>query len=336
MLQDWTPVTPGSVQDAGGRLMKLGTEGSTNLYAGFSRALKDLDTDRTSAVILVSDGGANVGPTGRSAFLKLLQQKDVRVFTFVMGQGANRPLLGSLADESGGFSLDVSNQDDLYGRILQAKAKLGRQALHGVEVELSGVALDDLSPQRLPSAYFGQQIVRFGRYRKPGEATLRLTARISGEERSWETHVVLPERDETYPELERLWALARIQELEKRIEESGEKSGIRRAIVELGTEHSIVTDYTSMIVVREEQFAEHGIDRDNRDRVDRERRAREVRTGEMARDTRADASRPMFENRPAPHVGGGGGGVGAAGPFSLGLLGALLGVRALLRRRSRP
>ncbi len=43
-----------------------------------------------------------------------------------MGQGGNRPLLIRIADASWGFSMEISNQDDLYDRIQQAKAKLAR------------------------------------------------------------------------------------------------------------------------------------------------------------------------------------------------------------------
>jgi len=248
-----------------------------------------------------------------------------------MGQGANRPLLGRLADESGGFSMDVSNQDDLYGRIVQAKAKLGREALHGVSIELDGVKVSDPAPQRIPSAYYGQQIVMFGRYFHPGEATLRLRARISGEERLWETRVTLPERDERFPEIERLWALARIQDLQRKIESGGEKSELREAVVDLGTRFSIVSDYTSMIVVREESFEEHGIKRDNKQRVDRERAARAKRARQVVQQTRADQSTPMFGDSPAG--GGGGFGAGASGPAFLMLAAGLAGLRAWLRKR---
>lgn len=326
LIPDWTPISPGTVQQAREALMALETESSTNVYAGLQLGIKNLEEGRTAAVILVSDGGANVGPKHYAAFRDLLAQHDVRVFTFVMGQGANRPLLERMAETSGGFSMDVSNRDDLYGRIMQAKAKLGRQALHGIEVELDGVRVADFAPREIPSAYYGQQITLFGRYRKSGATTLRMRARISGEEREWETSIVLPEADDTYPELERLWALARIQDLDRKIQDTGKEGEYRVAIVDLGTEYSIVTDYTSMVVVREEKFEEYGLGRKNRGRVETERLARQIRVQKPARVTRADKKKPMFGNRPS-------GGIGAFGPLTVTLLGGLLGAREYLRRR---
>lgn len=335
LVDEWTPVTPESVRAARESLLALKTDGGTNLYAGFVEGLSKIDEGRTTALLLVSDGGANVGPTQHKAFREVLDKHDVRVFTFVMGQGANQPLLSRLAEESNGFSMDVSTQDDLYGRIMQAKARLAREALHGVRIEIDGVTESELAPVRLPSAYYGQQIAVFGRYRKPGEAVLRLRGRISGAEKTWETRVTLPAATppgspDAYPELERLWALARVRDLMRRIEDEGKESELRQAVVDLGTTYGIVTDYTSMIVVRDERFKDLGIDRRNRDRVGKERQAREVRTAQAPRATRADGNQPMFGNAPSHSHGGG---VGAFGPEIFTLTGGLLGLRSLLRRR---
>jgi Ca-activated chloride channel family protein len=332
LIGAWTTVTPESVEQARAALGAVQSGGGTDLYDGFRQGLENLDEGRTTAVILVSDGGANIGPTENKDFLALLKTTDVRVFTFVMGQGANQPLLERLADESGGFSMGVSTGDDLYGRILQAKDKLGREALHGVEVRVDGVPISDAAPRRLPSAYFGQQIVMFGRYSRPGDAELILKARISGEEKTWRTRVSFPAQATDAPELERLWALARIKDLGRDAGESGENSADRKAIADLGIAYSLVTDETSMIVVRKERFGELGIERKNRDRVEGERRARAQRLAQPPQPTRADANQPMF-NQPMQRTHGGGGG-GAAGPEFLGLFGFLAGARAWLRRRS--
>jgi Ca-activated chloride channel family protein len=325
----WTPVTPSEIEDAGRRLSELQVEGGTNLYAGIEAGLKDVDADRTTAMIVVSDGGANVGPTEHRSFLDLLARSDVRVFTFVMGEGANQPLLGRLAEESGGFSMDVSNQDDLYGRLTQARAKLGREAMHGVKVGLEGTRVADLAPARLPSVYYGQQIVLFGRYRDPAMAKLTLDARVSGEDLHWETRVELPDHDVTYPELERLWALARVHDIQKRIEDGGADSDLSAAIVDLGTRYSIVTDYTSMIVVEDEKFDELGIERRNSERTAREHEARGVRA-KGTNATRADLGQPMFPGQNAQDLGG-----GAVGPWFAGILAVLFGARGYLRRKER-
>ena len=330
ITKGWAPADPQSVQQAADRVKQLGVRGGTNLYGGFQASLKNLDADRPNAVVLVSDGGANIGPTEHHDFLKLLDKTDVRIFTFVMGQGANRPLLGRLAEESGGFSMDVSNGDDLYGRLIQAKSKLGREALHGVKLELDGVGLADTAPGRMPSVYYGQQIVMFGRYTRPGEAKLRLSGRISGEERNWTVPIELPARDERFPEIERMWALERIRDMQRSIRDGEPESEYRGAIVEVGTNYSIVSDYTSMIVVREERFEEMGIDRRNKKRTETERHARTQRAQSPVSATRADSGQPIFGDRPAHSSGTG---TGAVGPWFVGVLAGLGALRAWRARR---
>jgi Ca-activated chloride channel family protein len=323
----WQPVNKVNIETTSSKLMKLKVEGGTNLYAGLQEGLRGLEADRTSAVLLISDGGANVGPSEQKDFLELMQDKDVRVFTFVLGSGSNVPLMERIAEISGGFSMSVSNQDDLYGRILQARSKLGLEAMHGIEVDLHGVGATDESSLSFPTIYHGQQIVRFGRYTKPGQAKLKLKARISGRDVQWETRVDFPEFDDSFPEMERLWAFARTRELKKQIDDTGREGELREAIVDLGETYSIVTDYTSMVVVEDRQFEEYQIERKNQSRVERERQARSARMQVAPQPTRADDAMPMYNGRSSHGTGGGRGG----GAVDFTLVWILAGSFVLLR-----
>ena len=102
------------------------------------------------------------------------------------------------------------------------------------------------------------------------------------------------------------------------------------AIADLATEYGLVTDYTSMVVVREEVFAAQGIKRSNRDRVKTEQVAQQARAAQPPQNRRADQQQPMYNNK-RPATGGGGSGGGAAGlPLLLVLSGLLV-----MRRRKR-
>ncbi|MBD3867996.1 MAG: VWA domain-containing protein [Acidobacteria bacterium] len=328
----WQPVNKVNVEATSAKLMKLDVEGGTNLYAGLQEGLRGLETDRTSAVLLISDGGANVGPSEQKDFMELMEDKDVRVFTFVIGSGSNVPLMERIAEVSGGFSMSVSNQDDLYGRILQARSKLGLEAMHGIEVDLAGVGANDQSSLSFPTIYHGQQIVRFGRYTKHGEATLKLKARISGRDVEWETRVDFPEFDDSFPEMERLWAFAKTRELKQQIDDTGREGELREAIVDLGQTYSIVTDYTSMVVVEGQQFEEYQIERKNLSRVERERQARSVRTQSAPKPTRADSAAPMYKGRSSHGTGGRRGG-GAVDFTLVWILGGSFITLRMLRRK---
>jgi Ca-activated chloride channel homolog len=132
-------------------LASISPDQGTNLYAGLNRGFDSVDADRTSALVLVTDGVANVGETGRRRFIELSKQRDVRLFTFVMGNSANRPLLAAMTNASNGFVVSISNSDDIVGQLLAAAAKVTHEALHGVKVSIRGVKTAELAPQQIGS-----------------------------------------------------------------------------------------------------------------------------------------------------------------------------------------
>lgn len=315
--------TPENVTRYIGEVAGIQPNGGTNLYAGLANGLDRLDADRTSAIVLVTDGVANVGVTEQKSFIELVRKKDVRLFTFIMGNSANKPLLETLTQASNGFAMNISNSDDIVGRILQAKSKVTHQAFHDVQVSIDGVKTADLKPGHIGSLYRGQQLVLFGHYSNGGTADVEVSGKISGQDTHYRTRFTFPETARDNPEIERLWAYAAIEELDRQMSIFGEDPDMRQAVTDLGVEYVLVTDYTSMIVLREEGFQQHGIERRNRDRLAREQQAQQQRAQQPVQNRRVDAQQPMFQTtRPSFHGGG------AMGPEWL-LAGGLL----LLRKR---
>ncbi len=101
------------------------------------------------------------------------------------------------------------------------------------------------------------------------------------------------------------------------VREDGESEKLRSQIVDLGTAYSLVTDYTSMVVVREEVFETEGIDRRNAQRVGRERQAQAARATAPVKNHRVDNDKKggMFSGLPSPGIGS-----GPVGPLFVGLI----------------
>ncbi len=285
------------------------TPGSgTNLYNGLRLGLNSIDRDRTSSIILVTDGVANVGETDQRKFIELLKKKDIRLFTFIMGNSANRPLLNSLTDVSNGFAVNVSNSDEIVGQILLAQSKVNHEALHGVKLDISGVKVSDVTPDTIGSLYRGQQLILFGHYFKGGEAEIHLKGKISGEKKVYRTRFAFPDKSAANPEIERLWAYASIEKAMQEMDNFGEQADLKQAVTDLGVEYGLVTDYTSMLVVRDTVFQQLGTDRKNRKRLEREFAAQKQRTTQTAHTSnRVDNTTPMFKhNRPSTRGSGSG------------------------------
>ena len=320
VTRGWVAASPDGIREWTRRVSELKANGSTNLEAGIRTALGGIDADRVTSLILVTDAVTNTGEVRPEEFAKLMRQKDIRVFGFLMGNSANWPLMRTICDASGGFYAGVSNSDDIIGQIALAKEKVIYEALHDVKLSLSGVKTFDVNHAGAKKLYRGRQLVAFGRYAAGGEAEFTMTAKISGREETYRCRVRLPDVDEDNPELERLWALDRIE-----LFEDLKNSGVLPAdeaepvIRQLGIDYQLVTDETSMAVLSDEAFRAYGIERRNAVRTAAEHRAQSRRSQEPVKNYRVDipaAGNPPLDCRSnggennlfklsAPRLGGG-------------------------------
>jgi len=329
--RDLTPAyvnaTPEMIKLYSDKVAAIQPNSGTNLYQGLVNGIQHIDADRTSAIVLVTDGVANVGETQQRQFIDLVKKKDIRLFTMIMGNSSNRPMLEAMTRESGGFAISISNSDDIVGQILQASNKVTHEALHGVKVEISGVKTADLTPQKIGSLYRGQQLVLFGHYWGDGQATVKVKGKISGQPKVYQTSFNFPSTSSENPEIERLWAYASIEDMMEEINNFGEKADIKNGIISLGVEYGLVTDYTSMIVLRDEVFTSRNIDRANQRRLAVEKQAQQQRQARPAPTRRVDTQQPMYQSN-RPSFGG-----GAIDPWTL-VLFALLAITVISGSRS--
>jgi len=321
--------TAENIKHFSNQVAQVNPNNGTNLYTGLASALKSIDADRSSAIVLVTDGVANVGETHQRKFIELLKKRDVRLFTFVMGNSANRPLLEVMTKVSNGFALSISNSDDIVGKVLQAGSKMTHENLHGVKLSIKGqsnsnLKTADLTPASIGSLYRGQQLIVFGHYFGDGIADVKLTGKISGVEKEYSTQISFPSVDKRNPEIERLWAYASIENMMEEINSFGEQADIKQAVTDIALEYSLVSNYTSMVVMRDEMYDTYGIKRSNQQRLKTEQAAQQQRSVQPVVSNRVDNSKPMFK---APRPGFGGSGGGAMNIWMLVLLIPVLIVR---------
>jgi Ca-activated chloride channel homolog len=339
----WTPATPENVTRATDLVKTLQPGGSTNIYAGLQLALKDLDADRATSLVLVTDGVTNEGIVDPAKFHALLKQNDIRFFGFLLGNNSNWPLMRAMGDATGGFYAGVSNADDIVGQLLLAKSKIAFESLHDASFKFTGARVSETTGDYPQKIYRGQQLVIFGRYDGAGKATVTLDAKLTGQDQTYKTTFDFPEVDTDNPEIERLWAMAQIEQIE--LKESIGKmpaSESKDAITDLGVAYQLVTDHTAMIVLDDATHAARGIDRKNQRRVATEQAAQSVRASQPVKNYQVDAQQPTY-SAPAPHVsrsfGGGGGGALEREDIVLlavilGLLGAAYAGRQAMKRKS--
>ncbi len=121
---------------------------------------------------------------------------------------------------------------------------------------VDGVKVFDKTDEAIGKVYRGQQLVIFGRYKNGGEANVTLKAKLTGKDETYTTTFEFPEVSTEHPELERMWALDRIEQaVMKEMAGTLPPEEAEHVIRDMGVKYQLVTDYTSMVVLADDVFA---------------------------------------------------------------------------------
>ena len=141
----------------------------------------------------------------------------------------------------------------------------------------------------------------YGRYRKGSQFKVDLVADVRGQ-RLQKSFELSPEEGDN-PEIERMWVSTRIEQLLKAANRVESRNSVADQVVRLGERYSIATEFTSFIVLENnEEYRRWKIDRVNADRIDRDRnrqaalrqRLHRIRTDSLARLGPSPAIGPEF------------------------------------------
>jgi len=284
----------GSLREAAGNagtdarrfLETQSARGGTVLNPALQTAYKYADPDRVLNVVILSDGMTE--QRERAVLLDLIRQRprNCRVFCIGVGNDVNRPLLEQIAEDSGGLAAFLSRGDNYEQAAKAFRRKLMRPAAENLVLSIDGLNVYDIEPATLPNLYHGVPIRIYGRYRGDSKAKVSLTGDIRGKAFRSQDTMSFPARDDSNPEIERMWAWKRVDQLQKQADRSDRRSDVVPEIIRLGETYSIVTEYTSFLVLENDaEYQRWQIERKNARRIDRDR------TAQRARDEQLEALR---------------------------------------------
>ncbi len=252
--------------------------GGTILAPALTTAYKYGDPDRPLNVVILSDGMTE--QQERQTLMALIGQRpaNARVFCIGIGNEINRPLLEQLADDSGGLAAFISGGDDYERQAKAFRRKLMRPAASDLALQFEGIKVYDLAPAKLPNLYFGAPVRIYGRYSGSGEGRVILTGQVQGREIKNSVTLPFPGEDAGNPEIERMWAQKHIDQLLKQGDRQNNRQGVLDEVIRLGEKYSIVTEYTSFLVLENDaEFQRWKIERRNLGRLARDRSAQDRR-----------------------------------------------------------
>jgi hypothetical protein len=132
----------------------------------------------------------------------------------------------------------------------------------------------DVEPATLPNLYHGVPLRVYGRYRDAGMTKVTIQGDVQGQPFEQSVDVDLPTADDANPEIERMWAWKRVDQVLAAARERGETASIVGEVVKLCEDYSIVSEYASFIVLENDaEYQRWKIDRKNLNRIERDRLA---------------------------------------------------------------
>ena len=248
--------------------------GSTLLDPAIRMAYRYREPERQLNVVVISDGMTKTRE--RRDLLQTIARRpdNTRVFCVGVGNEVNRPLLEQLAMDTGGLAAFVSNRDDFNRQARGFRRALTRPAAANVKIDFADIAVYDVVPQQLPDLYYGSPIRVYGRYRNSGRVNVKVSADVEGHTVIADAPFEFPAVDNDNPELERMWAWHKVDMLLKQADRNGTRAQIIPEIVRLGEGYGIATEYTSFLVLENDQeYRRWKIARHNVLRLKRERAA---------------------------------------------------------------
>ncbi|MDF1701576.1 MAG: VWA domain-containing protein, partial [Planctomycetota bacterium] len=246
------PVTDASRKSAADWIERLQAKGGTDIHSALTEAVALAQAERSTMVVFLTDGLPSVGVQNAPDIRKGIAAANTskaRIFTFGVGHDLDVALLDTIAEETGGTRDYVAPGENIEIVTSRFFRKVSRPVLTDVKLEL-GSGVRDVYPRHIGDLFAGTQVVVFGRYREAGARTIALSGRLAGKTVRHE-HQALFRASPGPDYLERLWAHRKVAFLLDSIRLHGTNKEVVDEVIALGTQHAIVTPYTSGLVVEE-------------------------------------------------------------------------------------
>lgn len=263
-LDRFAPVLrPASEADPARRWVQtLAPGGATDINRALLEALAQLDGERPSFLIFLTDGLPTEGVQDRDSILRNVAATapaSVRLFAFGVGYDVDTLLLDSLAQAHHGSTTYVTPKQAIDEAVSSLYARVNHPVLTDLELDFGEVPVYDLHPDPLPDLFQGSQVVLVGRYANPGHGRLGLSGTANGRLFRFEFE------EQTFrsaggPDfLPRLWATRKIGDLLAQLRLHGPNEELVGQIVRLSIRYGIVTPYTSYLVTEPNALGEDAV-----------------------------------------------------------------------------
>jgi uncharacterized protein YegL len=245
------PATPENKKAALEFIDELTARGGTNIGDAISigKTLLAEETTRPAYMIFMTDGEPTVGERETDKLIAMANSKrDIRVFDFGVGYDINTRLLNKLAEAHHGTAQFVEPDENLETALASFYEKIKSPVLSDVKLAYTGMDVKNIYPRDVKDIFAGSQVLLLGRYKKGGNATIGLTGKVNGSEKSFSFPLNFATTQAGNSHLVKLWAMRRIGYLTEVAHNNAENKEVIDEIIALSKQHGIISQYTSYLV----------------------------------------------------------------------------------------
>ncbi len=254
------PATPENLRRAQDFLASRYGSGGTEMMKAIRAALDPSDKQgHLRVVCFMTDG--YVG-NDMEIISEVQKHANARVFAFGIGSSVNRFLLDGMAKYGRGEVEYVGLNDDGSAAAKRFHQRVRSPLLTDISIEWGKLPVSELYPARIPDLFSAKPVVISGRYAGAARGTIRLRGKVAGRPFTRDIQVDLPASAAGHDVLASLWARRKVEDLMSQdfggMQGGAMRADLREAIVKLGLEFRLMTQFTSFVAVEERIVTEGG------------------------------------------------------------------------------
>src|SRR3989449_4009245 len=180
---------------------------------------------------------------------------NARVFAFGIGGSVNRFLLDNMARYGRGEVEYVGLSDDGSAAARRFHERVRNPLLTDISIDWNGLPVADVYPRTIPDLFGAKPVVLTGRYTGSGKGAIRLKGKMSGADFVREIPIDFANSQSQHGVLSTLWARTRVDDLMSQDFKGGQqgamKDDVKQAVIQLGLDYRLMTQFTSFVAVEE-------------------------------------------------------------------------------------
>ena len=223
----------------------LEAEGGTEFAPALSIALDDdAKAGRIRQVVFITDGSIGNEDQIFSMIKKRLGKN--RLFPIGIGSAPNSHLMTKIAEYGRGSFTYIGDISEVATKMGDFFNRLENPVVTDISTKWPRDLIVDISPSIIPDLYQGEPLVIVAATDQPVTGSIQIEGLFGGQH--WRQTVNLDKQTKEQG-IGQIWARRKISEHMGSLRDGVSKEVVRKAVLDLALEHSLVTKYSSLVAV---------------------------------------------------------------------------------------